>query len=70
MNSVKIEKLSINNLRLLIAKHPLLDDYINDNDKEPSWDGSIYVYSKDSLKVEETQYQVPVQVKRIFKQRH
>ena len=53
MNSIKIEMLSIDHLRLLIDKHLLLRQFINDNDKEPSWDGFIYTYKNQSLKVED-----------------
>ena len=37
--------------------------FINDNDKEPSWDGFVYTYKNQSLKVEDIEYRVPVQVK-------
>lgn len=63
MNNIKIEKMSIIKLKQVIAFHPLLDDYINDNDKEPSWDGHIYTYTHRDLKVEDIEYKVPVQVK-------
>ena len=63
MNSTKIEMLSIDQLRLLIDKHPVMHPLINNNDKEPSWDGFIYTYKNPSLKVEEIEYRVPVQVK-------
>lgn len=63
MNSVKIEKRSISELKSWIAEHDLLDEYINDNDKEPSWDGYIMVYTDEDLKVEHIKYKIPVQVK-------
>lgn len=63
MNSVKIEKLSINYLEIMITKHPLMQNYINSNDKEPSWDGYIYTYTNKDLKVESIKYKIPVQVK-------
>ena len=40
-----------------------MDEYINDNDKEPSWDGYIYLYNTDSLKAEDIRYKIPVQIK-------
>lgn len=63
MNSVKIEKRSISELKSWIAEHDLLDEYINDNDKEPSWDGYIMVYIDEDLKAEHIKYKIPVQVK-------
>ena len=33
------------------------------NDKEPSWDGDIYLYSDSDLKSEHIEYIVPTQVK-------
>lgn len=63
MNSVKIEKRSISELKSWSAEHDLLDEYINDNDKEPSWDGYIMVYTDEDLKAEHIKYKIPVQVK-------
>lgn len=63
MNSVKIEKISINKLKEIIGYHSLMNDFINDNDKEPSWDGFIYLYNSNDLKAENIKYRVPVQVK-------
>ena len=63
MNSVKIEMLSILDLKRMITVHPLMQDYINSNDKEPSWDGNIYTYTNKDLKVENIEYKIPVQVK-------
>ena len=40
-----------------------MNDFINDNDKEPSWDGFIYLYNSNDLKAENIKYRVPVQVK-------
>ena len=50
MNPVKIETLSISYLEIMITKHPLMQNYINSNDKEPSWDGYIYTYTNKDLK--------------------
>ncbi len=63
MNSVKIEMGAILSLRKVIFKHDLMHDYINDNDKEPSWDGFIYLYKSDDLRAENIKYKIPVQVK-------
>lgn len=63
MNSIKIEKTAIDFLKSVINSHDKMNDYINVNDKEPSWDGNIYLYNTDSLKVEDIRYKIPVQVK-------
>lgn len=63
MNSIKIEMGAILSLKTIILKHALIHDYINDNDKEPSWDGFIYLYKSDNLKAEDIRCKIPVQVK-------
>lgn len=63
MNSVKVELLSVGHLRLLIDMYSSMRQFINDSDKEPSWDGFIYTYKEQSQKVEDIEYRVPVQVK-------
>ncbi len=63
MNSIKIEIGAILSLKNVIFRHGLIHDYINDNDKEPSWDGFIYLYKSEDLKAENIKYRVPVQVK-------
>lgn len=37
--------------------------YLAENDKTPSWDGSIYVYDSDDLKKENLKGRIPVQIK-------
>lgn len=63
MNSIKIEMGAVLALKYVVQMHDLMKDYINDNDKEPSWDGHIYLYKSDDLKAENIKYKVPVQVK-------
>ena len=63
MNSLKIEMGAILAIKNIIQLSDRMKDYINDNDKEPSWDGFIYLYSSDDLKVENIQYKIPVQIK-------
>lgn len=57
-----IERLATSAIVNSISKTDVLSSFINDGDKEPSWDGNIYIYSnknksKDGIK------KVPVQVK-------
>lgn len=63
MNSIKIEKGAIDTLRRIIRLHDNMNDFLNDNDKEPSWDGNIYLYKNEDLKAEDIKYIIPTQVK-------
>lgn len=63
MNSIKIEKGAIDTLKRIIRLHDNMNDFLNDNDKEPSWDGNIYLYKNEDLKAEDIEYMIPVQVK-------
>lgn len=63
MINKKIETLAINAVRDSIVKTDLLDEYISDHDKEPSWDGNIYIYKNKSRKKENITGRVPAQVK-------
>ncbi|MFR2794488.1 MAG: hypothetical protein ACLTBS_08450 [Eisenbergiella sp.] len=63
MNSVKIEMGAVLALKNVIQMNNFMKDYINDNDKEPSWDGHIYLYKSDDMKAENIKYRVPVQIK-------
>lgn len=54
---------AINNMLLLATKRRV-QTYISDNDKEPMWDGHIYVYKNEgSEKKEDYITRIPVQVK-------
>lgn len=67
MHVNKIEVLSVSALQQLIAKHPYLDEELNQKDKSPSWDGFIYVYSNEKLNKGSLEIRVPVQIKGINK---
>ncbi len=43
-----IEAVAVGAVKLAIGKTNYLSEYINDKDKEPMWDGSIYAYSSKS----------------------
>lgn len=45
-----IEQLATSTIKLLIAKMSLLSAYIAEKDKEPLWDGHIYIYTNKSKK--------------------
>lgn len=63
MNSIKIEMGAVLALKNVIQLNDLMKEYINDNDKEPSWDGFIYLNKSDDMKAENIKYRIPVQVK-------
>jgi len=44
MDNKAIETLSVNAVRNSLVVNDVLHPYINDNDKEPSWDGNIIIY--------------------------
>lgn len=63
MNPIKIEKGAIEALKRTIRLHDRMDEFLQSNDKEPSWDGDIYLYSDSDLKSEHIEYIVQTQVK-------
>lgn len=58
-----IETISVNAVRNSIVTSPFLDQFIPDNDKEPSWDGNVYIYEDASKKKNKLKGRLPVQVK-------
>ena len=63
MTKKDIETLAINAVRDSIVLSDFIDQFIADNDKEPSWDGHVYIYN-DKSKTKAAFYgRVPVQVK-------
>lgn len=63
MDAKTIETLAVNAVRDTIVICDYLDQYISDNDKEPSWDGHIYVFKAPSKKKDVLMGRIPVQVK-------
>lgn len=58
-----IETLSVDAVRDAIMTTKHLDQYIPDNDKEPFWDGAIYIYNNEKHTKENFVGRMPVQVK-------
>ena len=58
-----IETISVSAVRNSIVTSPFLDQFIADNDKEPSWDGNVYIYEDTSKKKNKLKGRLPVQVK-------
>lgn len=63
MDKKAIETLAVNAVRDSIVVCNLLDQFIPDNDKEPSWDGHIYIYEDKSKTKDRLKGRLPVQVK-------
>lgn len=63
MNSVKIEKGAIETLKKVIRLHDGMDELLQSDDKVPSWDGDIILYSNKDLKNENIMHRIPTQVK-------
>lgn len=63
MDNKALETLSVSAVRNSIVVCDLLDQFINDNDKEPSWDGFVYIYNKRGKRKEDLRGRVAVQVK-------
>lgn len=63
MDSKAIETLAVNAVRDSIVVSDFLDQFIADNDKEPTWDGFVYIYNDKSKKKEKLKGRLPVQIK-------
>ena len=63
MDRKAIETLSVNAIRDSVVVSDFLDQFIADNDKEPTWDGFVYIYSDKSKKKEKLKGRLPVQIK-------
>lgn len=63
MDKKNIESAAISEIKDSILCCDILSPYISENDKEPSWDGFIYIYKDKGRKKENIQGRVAVQVK-------
>ena len=59
---MNIEKLATSAVEESISLTDVLDPFLNDGDKEPSWDGNVYIYT-DKRKTKKGIKKVPVQIK-------
>ena len=62
-NNKRIEEVAINILKTALLKSPYLESYIDSNDKTPSWDGNVIVYTNEDGKKNNIMGRVPIQVK-------
>lgn len=63
MDSNTIEMLAVNHVKEQISKSLILSPWISEKDKEPSWDGNIYIYKSSNKSKENLDGRIPVQVK-------
>lgn len=63
MDKKAVETISVNAVKNSIVMSDYLDQFIADNDKEPSWDGFVYIYGDKSKKKGSLKGRMPVQVK-------
>lgn len=63
MNSNRIESLAVNAVEDYFTKIERINPTIPVGDKEPSWDGFLYLYQDDSMKKETLIGRIPIQVK-------
>lgn len=62
MESIQLEMISVNQLKIDLSATGYLGPAINEGDKEPSWDGFVYVYENKRYNKKNIG-KVPVQVK-------
>ena len=62
MDKKAIETLAVNAVRSSIVMSNFLDQFIQDNDKEPSWDGHVYIYTHKSKRKDCLKGRLPVPV--------
>ena len=63
MDSNAIEGLAVSKLKTVLILNDYLDPMINEGDKEPSWDGTVYLYKKKGKKKADIKGRVSIQVK-------
>ena len=67
MDAGDIERKSVNYINCILSRCPKLIPYITQNDKTPSWDGEIYLYSSLEKKKKNISGTCKVQVKGTYK---
>ncbi len=63
MTSKVIEELATNAVKKSIITTDFLDQFISENDKEPTWDGYVYIYDDKKKKKNDLRGRVAVQIK-------
>ena len=63
MTTKQIEEIAVQTVGLYFSKSQAISPYISNNDKEPCWDGNLYVYSNPDKTNASLYGRIPVQVK-------
>jgi len=64
LDTENIEKIAVNKIRETFDWCKLIQYFISDNDKTPSWDGYLCVYNSPGKKKDDLKYQpIPIQIK-------
>jgi hypothetical protein len=63
LNNSKTELIAVGRIKDAILESDILEPYIDDNDKTPSWDGNIFVYKSPEINKKNLKGKVPLQVK-------
>lgn len=50
VNTKRIEESATTALKAALLRCPILESYIDSNDKTPSWDGTVFVYKSEKTK--------------------
>ena len=58
-----IEDKALNHFKSFIEDSKVISQFISDNDKEPCWDGHLYLYADGIRDKEHLQGRVPIQIK-------
>ena len=62
-NNKRIEETATTTLKSVLLRCPILESFIDSNDKTPSWDGTVFVYKNETLKKADLIGRAPVQIK-------
>mgnify|MGYP000044771056 CR=1 FL=1 len=63
VNTKRIEESATTALKTALLRCPILESYIDSNDKTPSWDGTVFVYKSEKTKKDNLTGRVPIQIK-------
>lgn len=63
MNSIDIEQCAVTTIKQKFLVSTRISTFISDNDKEPSWDGHLYLYEGKKKRKADFIGRIPVQVK-------
>lgn len=66
MNSKAIETIAVNTIKDSVVTVDVLEPYITENDKGPSWDGYIYIYNNEKHTKNNLRGKVAIQVKGVL----